>query len=94
MAANSEILFSLMINPSVLGAGMPGGAYAGNSGSGSDIREAFMVSVFLNYFERQLVLDPVETMLRFNGHKKIDIKYRNLLLSTLDTGHSSEEKIS
>lgn len=94
VAANSEILFSLMINPSVLGAGMPGGAYAGNSGSGSDIREAFMVSVFLNYFERQLVLDPVESMLRFNGHKNIDIKYRNLLLSTLDTGHSSEEKIS
>ena len=94
VAANSEILFSLMINPSVLGAGMPGGAYAGNSGSGSDIREAFMVSVFLNYFERQLVLDPVETMLRFNGHKNIDIKYRNLLLTTLDSGHSSEEKIS
>ena len=29
-AANSEILFSLMVNPSVLGAGMPGGPYAGN----------------------------------------------------------------
>ncbi len=93
VAANSEILFSLMINPAVFGAGMPGGAYAGNSGSGSDIREAFMVSVILNHCERQLVLDPVETMLRFNGHKYIDIKYRNLLLTTLDTGHSTEEKI-
>lgn len=94
VAANSEILFSLMINPAVFGAGMPGGAYSGNSGSGSDIREAFMVSVILNYYERQLVLDPVETMLRFNGHENIDIKYRNLLLTTLDTGHSTEEKIS
>ena len=94
VAANSEILFSLMINPAVFGAGMPGGSYAGNSGSGSDIREAFMVSVILNHCERQLVLDPVETMLHFNGHRNIDIKYRNLLLTTLDTGHSTEEKIS
>ena len=30
-AANSEILFSLMVNPSVLGAGLPGGPYAGNA---------------------------------------------------------------
>ena len=48
-AANSEILFSLMVNPSVLGAGMPGGPYAGNAGSGSDIREGLLVSLILNY---------------------------------------------
>jgi len=94
VAANSEILFSLMINPAVFGAGMPGGAYAGNNGSGSDIREAFMVSLILNHCERQLVMDPPELMLHFNGYEDIDIKYRNLLLTTLDTGHSSEEKIS
>lgn len=29
-AANSEIMFALMINPNVMGAGMPGGTYAGN----------------------------------------------------------------
>ena len=93
-AANSEILFSLMINPAVFGAGMPGGGYAGNAGSGSDIREAFMTNVVLNWTERNAVLDPTELMLQFNGHKDIDLKYRDLMLTTLNQGSSTKEKIS
>ncbi len=93
-AANSEILFSLMVNPSVLGAGMPGGPYAGNAGSGSDIREGFMASVILSHIERNQVLDPIELMFQFNGVEDVDIKYRNLILTTLDTGKSTAEKVS
>jgi hypothetical protein len=92
-AANSEILFSLMVNPSVLGAGMPGGPYSGNAGSGSDIREGLTISILLSHIEKQQVLDPVEMMLRFNGHENVQIKYRNTFLSTLDTGKSTESKI-
>ena len=93
-AANSEILFSLMVNPSVLGAGMPGGPYAGNAGSGSDIREGLLTSMILSHIERNQVLDPVEMMLQYNGYSNIDLKYKNILLTTLDTGKSSTEKIS
>lgn len=93
-AANSEILFSLMVNPSVLGAGMPGGPYSGNAGSGSDIREGLLVSMILSHIEKQAVLDPVETMLRFNGFDDIDIKYRNITLTTLDTGKSTQESLT
>ena len=93
-AANSEILFSLMINPAVFGAGMPGGGYAGNAGSGSDIREAFMTNIVLNWAERNAVLDPTELMLAFNGYKNIDIKYKDLVLTTLNEGSSTKEKIS
>ena len=93
-AANSEILFSLMVNPSVLGAGMPGGPYAGNAGSGSDIREGLMVSMILSYVEKQQVLDPVKLMFRFNGYENIHFKYKNIVLTTLDKGKSTEEKIS
>ncbi len=93
-AANSEILFSLMVNPSVLGAGMPGGPYSGNAGSGSDIREGLLVSMILSHIEKQAVLDPVETMLLFNGYQNIDLKYRNITLTTLDTGHSTQESLS
>jgi hypothetical protein len=93
-AANSEILFSLMVNPSVLGAGMPGGPYSGNAGSGSDIREGFMASLVLSYIERHQVLNPVKLMFQFNGYKNIDFKYKNIILTTLDTGKSSTEKIS
>jgi hypothetical protein len=93
-AANSEILFSIMVNPSVLGAGMPGGPYAGNAGSGSDIREGLMTSLVLSYIERIQVLNPVKLMYRFNGIEDIDFKYKNIILTTLDKGKSTEEKIS
>lgn len=91
-AANSEILFSMMLNPSVLGAGMPGGAYAGNAGSGSDIRESFLVSVITTYIEKQQVLDPVMLMLRYNGHgDDLILKYKETILTTLNTGQAKEE---
>jgi len=93
-AANSEILFSLMVNPSVLGAGLPGGPYSGNAGSGSNIREGLLVSLILNYIEKQQVLDPIELMFDFNGIPDIELVYRNIILTTLDTGKSTEEKLA
>lgn len=91
-AANSEILFSLMINPSVFGAGMPGGAYAGNAGSGSDIRESFLVSIVTTYIEKQQVLYPIQLMLEYNGHDSgLILKYKETILTTLNTGQSKEE---
>ena len=87
-AANSEILFSMMINPSVLGAGMPGGAYAGNAGSGSDIRESYLVSVITTYIEKQQVLWPVRLMFEYNGHSNLRIQYKETILTTLNTGNS------
>lgn len=93
-AANSEILFSLMVNPSVLGAGMPGGPYSGNAGSGSDIREGLLVSMLLSHIEKQAVLDPVELMFEFNGIHDIDLKYRNITLTTLDSGRNTQESLT
>ena len=93
-AANSEILFSLMVNPSVLGAGMPGGPYSGNAGSGSDIREGLLVSMILSHIEKQSVLDPVEVMFEFNGLHDIELKYRNITLTTLDSGRNTQESLT
>ena len=92
-AANSEILFSLMINPNVLGAGMPGGAYAGNQG-GSNIREAFLVNIANAWIDRQNILDPLECYLRFNGVKNVSLRYRNTILTTLDTGAGTKKVLS
>lgn len=92
-AANSEILFSLMINPNVMGAGMPGGAYAGNQG-GSNIREAFLVNIANAWLDRQNMLDPVECYLHFNGVKNVDLRFRNTILTTLDTGAGSKKVLS
>ena len=92
-AANSEILFSLMINPNVLGAGMPGGTYAGNQG-GSNIREAFLVNIANAWLDRQNVLDPIEAYLSFNGVKDVQLRFRNTILTTLDTGAGTQKHIN
>jgi hypothetical protein len=92
-AANSEILFSLMLNPNVLGAGMPGGTYAGNQG-GSNIREAFLVNIANAWLDRQNILDPIEAYLAFNGVKDVQLRFRNTILTTLDTGTGTTKKLS
>jgi hypothetical protein len=92
-AANSEILFSLMINPNVLGAGMPGGTYAGNQG-GSNIREAFLVNIANAWIDRHNLLDPLEIFLEFNGKKDIQLRFRNTILTTLDTGAGTTKRLS
>jgi hypothetical protein len=92
-AANSEILFALMINPNVMGAGMPGGAYAGNQG-GSNIREAFLVNVANAWIDRQNILDPLECYLLFNGVKDVELRFRNTILTTLDSGAGTKKVLS
>jgi hypothetical protein len=93
-AANSEILFSLMINPNVLGAGMPGGSYSANQG-GSNIREAFLVNIANAWLDRQNLLDPLETYVRFNGAPdNMEWRFRNTILTTLDTGAGTKKTLS
>lgn len=92
-AANSEIMFTLMINPNLLGAGMPGGTYAGNQG-GSNIREAFLVNIANAWVDRQNLLDPIECYLRFNGVKDVELRFRNTILTTLDTGAGTKKIVS
>lgn len=92
-AANSEILFSLMVNPNVFGAGMPGGTYAGNQG-GSNIREAFLVNIANAWIDRQNILDPLELYIKLNGCKQCDLRFRNTILVTLDTGAGTKKTLS
>ena len=93
-AANSEILFTLGVNPNVFGAGMPGGTYAGNQG-GSNIREAFLVNIANAWVDRQNLLDPIYLMLRSWGYgDEVQLRYRNTILTTLDTGAGTTKTLS
>ena len=82
-----------MINPNILGAGMPGGTYAGNQG-GSNIREAFLVNIANAWLDRQSILDPIEAILEYNGITGIELRFRNTILTTLDTGSGTTKKLS
>ncbi len=92
--ANSEILFSVMVNPTVMGAGMPGGPYSGSAGSGSDIREAFLVNLAMSWIDRQNILEPIEAALEYNGHKNVELRFMNTRLTTLDTGGGTSKTLS
>ena len=94
-AANSEILFSMGVNPSVLGAGLPGGPYSGNSGSGSDIREALLVNIALSWADRELGYDPLYLMRDFNGwDPETEFRTINTVLTTLDTGAGTAKTLN
>lgn len=93
-AANSEILFAIMVNPNVLGAGMPGGTYAGNQG-GSNIREAFLVNIANAWIDRQNILDPLQLLLHLQGvPSNVQLRFRNTVLTTLDTGAGTKKTLS
>jgi hypothetical protein len=93
-AANSEIMFAIMVNPNVMGAGMPGGTYAGNQG-GSNIREAYLVNVANAWLDRQTILDPIEIYHRYNGgDENVEWRFRNTVLTTLDTGAGTSKVVS
>lgn len=83
----------MLVNPNVLGAGMPGGTYAGNQG-GSNIREAFLVNIANSWIDRQNLLDPLEMMLRINGYTDVELRFRNTVLTTLDTGDGTKKTLS
>lgn len=91
-AANSEILFALMVNPTVLGA-TPSGNYTTNAG-GSNIREAFLVNIANAWIDRQNLLDPIKLIVKQKFGIDCDIRFRNTVLTTLDTGAGTQKTVS
>lgn len=91
--ANSEIMFAMGVNPNILGAGKPGGVYASNQG-GSNIREGKLEHDSNLHLERQLALEPLNFIKRFNGWPdKLQFRFRDTILTTLDTGKQTETQI-
>lgn len=94
-AGDKQILFSLMMNPAIMGANTFGGG-EGGAGSGSDIREAYLVQIMLMEAERRMNSKVLNIVKRFNGWsdkykgKNLQFRYPNLILRTLDKGGSTE----
>ena len=91
--ANSEIMFSMGVNPNILGAGKPGGVYASNQG-GSNIREGKLEHDSNLHLERQMALEPLNFIKRFNNWpENLEFRFRDTVLTTLDTGKQTETQI-
>ena len=92
--ANSEIMFAMGVNPNILGAGTPGGVYASNQG-GSNIREGKLEHDSSLHLERQLALEPLNFIKKFNGWPAdLEFRFKDTVLTTLDTGKQSQQQIN
>lgn len=99
-AAVSEILFAIMVNPALMGAGQPGGAYANNAG-GSNIRESYLTQIMLLEAERRMNARVFDIVKKYNGWskrletagKRLVFRYPANVLTTLDTGKSTKGEI-
>lgn len=93
-AANSEILFSMQVDPSLMGAGTPGGLYQKNDG-GSNKRESFLINSALLQTERDCILEPLYLIKDYNGWpENLEFRFRDTILTTLDTGAGTKKVVS
>lgn len=92
-AANSEILFGTRVDPSLIGAGIPGGKLG--AGSGSDKTAAFNIINALMKTPREITLDSYEFIRDYNGwDPTIMASFENILLTTLDKNPTGSEKVA
>jgi len=82
-AANSEVLFSLGVDPSLIGAGIPGGKLG--AGSGSDKNSAFNILNALFKTNRESTLEIFDFIQDYNQYDEtINSGFENTVLTTLD----------
>ncbi len=93
--ADKQILFSILFNPAILGSNLLGDGASGGGGSGSDIREAFLVLLMQMESERQMNAQTLNLVKRYNGwnrlesdSKRLVFRYDTSILTTLNTGGS------
>lgn len=90
-ASNSEVLFALGVDPTLIGAGIPGGKLG--AGSGSDKREAFTILSALFKTNRETTVEPYEFISEYNGwDDSIRPSFENTILTTLDANPTGSKK--
>ena len=96
-AFDKQILFSMFFNPAIWGGNLLGDGASGGAGSGSDIREAFLVQIMLMQAERMMNLEVFNVVKNFNNWVRFEslgrqlvFRYDSNILTTLDTGGSTK----
>lgn len=90
-AANSEILFALGVDPSLIGAGIPGGKLG--AGSGSDKRESFLILSALTKSNRETTLEVFDFIKEYNKWDDNLIGgFEDTVLTTLDKNPTGSQK--
>jgi len=92
-AANSEILFAQGVDPSLIGAGIPGGKLG--AGSGSDKRIAFNIIQSLKKTDRETSLEVFEFIKEYNQWPaEIEASFENVEFTTLDKNPTGSQTVT
>lgn len=92
-AANSETLFGTRVDPSLIGAGIPGGKLG--AGSGSDKTAAFNIHNALMKTPREITLDSYDFVRDYNAwDPTIMASFENIILTTLDKNPTGSQKVA
>ncbi len=90
-AGNQEILTAIGVDPSLIGAGIPGGKLG--AGSGSDKREAWFILSALMKTNRDTTLEPFEFIQDYNGwDDSLSGAFEDTILTTLDANPTGTQK--
>lgn len=90
-AGNQEILTAIGVDPSLIGAGIPGGKLG--AGSGSDKREAWFILSALMKTNRETTLEPFEFIQEYNNwDPKLKGGFEDTILTTLDKNPTGTQK--
>ncbi len=91
-SGNSQILFSMGVDPCLLGAGIPGGKSL--SGSGSDKREAYTILCTRMPIKRLRTLEVFIRIKNWNGwERSLQGNFPNIVLTTLDKERSGRKEV-
>lgn len=89
-AANSETLFAISVDPTLIGAGIPGGMTAGG---GSDKRVAWTIQCARAKTKRETVLESFEFIQQYNNWtEEVDGAFEDTQLTTLDKNPTGTQK--
>ena len=90
-AGNQEILTAIGVDPSLIGAGIPGGKLG--AGSGSDKREAWFILSALMKTNRDTTLEPFEFIQEYNDwDSSLTGAFEDTVLTTLDKNPTGTQK--
>ncbi|QIP15690.1 hypothetical protein G8759_25180 [Spirosoma aureum] len=96
MEAAANIYYALNWDPTI--SGYQGGGKGGSRSGGSDKREAYLIALQMIKPFRDMVLQPVLFTAKYNGWKaaipKLGFRWRDTILTTLDTGAGTAKKVS
>lgn len=95
-AANSEILFSMGMNPAISGQGNTGGTHSGGANNGgSNIRESGLDLRSQLKADRDILLSFFDFVKFYNGlDEEVEIGIQDMVLTTLDEGRGTQKVVS